>query len=390
MKISCLACGAACAAAWGCALAQDPQVELYGGIDAGVVRFTGISADRPDDSPPSGRTTTVSGLSQAGASGSYLGLRGAERLGPGLRVAFRAETGLCNLGLSQPDAGGDPYCSGGGFMQRAAWVQLESGVGVLRLGRQVTMLAEHSGDADAFDNSYLGQVGNLSLLGNNLAGLDMQRASQAVSWFSPERAGLQVLAQYALHAGQVAQPPDPDDLHDPSALILGLRYRDARWLLGLDWSRWQHGIGSTEDLWDRSYRFAMVYAALDLGGPRVFAQAQEGRADGFSGRQSAISLGLSLPVGRGSWMVSVGRFGTSLAPQPTRLDTSWARQVAIGYSHALSPATRLYASAARIVNDAPGPGLSGTALAVGAAGELFHGVPGRGSSGIGVGLSHSF
>ena len=390
MNITCLACGAACAAAWGCAQAHDAHVQLYGGIDAGIVHFTGINTEPPDDAASSGRTTTVTGLSQAGASGSYLGLRGGERLSPGLRVGFLAETGFCNLGLSQPDAGGDPYCSGGGFMQRAAWVQLASGAGTLRLGRQVTMLAEHSGEADAFGNSFLGQVGNISLLGNNLARLDMQRTDQTLSWFSAERAGLQLLAQYSRHAAALPVVPDPDDLHDPSALMLGVRWRDARWLLGFDWSRWQHGIGSTEDLWDRSYRLSMLYAALDLGGPRAYAQLQHGRADGFQGRELAFDVGLSLPAGHGTLMLSAGRFGTSLAAQPAQLGTSWARQFAIGYVLPLSPTTSLYASAAHIDNDAPAPGFPGTSLAVGAAGDLFHGVPGRASSGIGVGFSHTF
>lgn len=390
MKLCCLACGAACAAAWGCAQAQDAPIELYGAIDAGIVRFTGISPDHPDDAPPSGRSTSVLALSQAGATGSYLGLRGSERIRPGLRLGFRAETGFCNLGLSQPDAGGEPYCSGGGFFQRAAWMELESAAGTLRAGRQVTMLAEHSDEADAFGNSYLGQVGNISLLGNNLAELDMNRTSQTLSWFSPERGGLQLLAQYGIHAGQESDPPDTDDVHDPSALVLGVRYRNARWLVGVDWSRWQRGIGYTEDVWDRTYRLGMLYAAVDLGGPRLFGQYQQGRADGFSGRQRVASLGMTVPGGRGTWMFSVGRFGTSLAPQAQRLGTSWASQLAIGYTYPLSPSTQIYASAAHIANDAPTDGSPGTALAVGAAGRLFHGVPGHNSSGLGVGISHAF
>lgn len=396
--------GAACAASIAsiacspCAQAQtspsssEDSVQLYGAIDVGILHSTGIRPYNPDDdAPPSGQTLTINGLSQAGATGSYLGVRGTESLGGGLRLSFRAETGFCNVGLNEADAGGDPYCSAGGFMQRHAWIQLASdSFGSLRAGRQVTMLGYHTADGDAFGNSYLGQVGNIGVIGNNLAGLDMTRMSQGLSWTSPKMQGLQLQAQYSPHSAQSAVLSDPDDIHDPSALLLGVRYEQPRWLAGLDWGRWQRGIGPTEDLWDRTYRMLLAYASVDLGGPRLYGQWQHGSAQHFSGHQETLSLSLSLPLGRGTAMVSIGRFGTSMALQPTQLGMSYARQLAIGYAMPLSPRTTVYASASHIDNEAPGAGLSGTALAVDAAGNLFQGVPGRPSSGIGVGISHTF
>ncbi len=402
MKSWSLACTAACAAwchaTWcGAGHAHAEGLQIYGTLDAAVGHFTGIRAHAGGGQPgrpPSRATTTVNAMGPGGATGATLGLRGDEHLGGDTYLRFVAETGFCGVGLSQPDSGGDPWCGGGGFLQRQAWIGLDSPrIGAWRAGRQLTLLARHSAEADAFGNSYTGQVGNLSLIGNNLGGLGMKRLDQSVDWNAPTGTqGLELQAQYSAHAGMRAPYIDRDQPPDVGALLAGVAWRRGGWLLGIDWSRWQHAFGSHPDRPDRSYRLLMAYAVAPLGEGSLYGQLQQGTADGGTGRQRLFSVGLSWPAADpgGSWMLSAARHVDALSPTSVPLRASAATQYAIGYRHALSPATMVYASAAHIANDSAEAGRRGTDFAVGAAGELFHGVAGRPSTGIAVGLSHSF
>ncbi len=381
--------GGAAAACCGCAQAQDSTLQLYGSIDVSVARFSGVR-QHPYDPDVGPVPTAVTGMGAGGVTGSRLGVRGATRLTPGLRLDFLAETGFCGVGLNQLDAGGDPECSGGGFMQRAAWVGLEGRLGTLRGGRQATLLDEHSAQGDAFEGAFLGQVGNISLVGNNRAGLDMSRLSQALSWSTPDRGGFGLQAQFTPHARGTRSDADADDARDPQVWILGAHYRAAALTLGFDWSRWRHAYAGAGQTQGETYRLWQAYASLGLGALDLYAQAQQGSADGATGRQRMIDLGLGLPLGRGRLMASIGHHIDSMAPAPRRVDSSHATQVAVGYSHPLSARTLVYASAAHIVNEGATPTRLGTALAVGAAGDVVHGIVGRNSNGVSLGLSHSF
>ena len=379
--LACCTCGAA--------QAQDESLQLYGSIDVSVARFSGVRQHSLDpDAPPV--ATSMTGMGAGGVTGSRLGLRGSSRPAPGLKLDFKAETGFCGVGLNQLDSGGDPYCSGGGFMQREAWIGLSGQPGTLRMGRQVTLLNQHLGQGDAFDNAFLGQVGNLSLVGNNRMGVDMGRASQTLTWLAPEAGAFGLQAQYSPHTRGARAWNDPDDARDPAALMFGAQYRGGALQLGADWGRWQHArtiagpqLGDTYQLW-------MGYARVQIGALDLFVQGERGSADGANGDQRMLNLGLRLPLGRGKLMASVGRYADSMAPQPAHLDTSHATQYALGYSYPLSRRTLVYASAAHIENEGATPSRLGTDLAVGAAGDVVHGIVGRNSNGISLGLSHSF
>lgn len=381
---------AACSVCCACAQAQeDSTLQLYGSIDVSAARFSGVRQhSRDPDAPPV--ATSMTGMGAGGVTGSRLGLRGSGALLPGLKLDFKAETGFCGVGLNQLDSGGDPYCSGGGFMQRESWLGLSGRLGSLRAGRQVTLLNQHLGQGDAFDNAYLGQVGNLSLVGNNRMGTDMGRASQALSWIAPQAGPWSLQAQYSPHTRGARAWTDADDARDPSALMVAAQYRSGALLLGADWGRWQHAGAADGPALGDTYQLWAAHAGLSLGAVDVFVHGEQGSSDGANGDQRVLNLGLRLPLGSGKLMASVGRYSDSMAPRPTRLDRSRATQYALGYSHALSPRTVLYMSAAHIVNDDATPSRLGTDLAVGAAGDVVHGIIGHKSNGVALGLSHSF
>ena len=381
--------GAGAAACCGCAQAQDTSLQLYGSIDVGVARFSGVRQHSSDpDAPPV--ATSITGMGAGGVTGSRLGVRGSDQLMPGLKLDFKAETGFCGVGLNQLDSGGDPYCSGGGFMQRESWLGLSGSLGTLRMGRQVTLVNLHSGNGDAFDNAYLGQVGNLSLVGNNRMGVGMGRASQAVTWFAPEAGGFSAQAQYSPHTRGSGTWQDPDDARDPTALLFAAQYRGGALALGVDWGQWRRVRAIPEPSLGDTYRLWAAYASLNLGTLDLFVQGEQGSSDDANGDQRMINVGVRLPLGRGSLMASMGRYADSMAPRPTHLDASYATQYALGYSYQLSQRTIAYVSAAHIANEGATPTRLGTDLAVGAAGDVVHGIVGRNSNGVALGISHSF
>ncbi len=118
------------AAAQAQAPAQAPsQVQVYGTIDlaAGQIETQGPGA-------PNGPITTVKGVHSGSMQTSYIGFRGSEDLGGGLRARFvlesflRVDTGQNGRFDASPSGGADAYWS------REAYVALGGEAGELRLG----------------------------------------------------------------------------------------------------------------------------------------------------------------------------------------------------------------------------------------------------------------
>lgn len=102
--------------------AQAQQVTLYGLVDAAAVR----------EKEPGG--FWQSRLDGAGMSRSFIGFRGVEDLGGGLRVVFRLESYL------RPDTGQSGRYAGDGFFSREANVGFSGQFGTTVIGRVVSPL----------------------------------------------------------------------------------------------------------------------------------------------------------------------------------------------------------------------------------------------------------
>lgn len=120
--IRCALIGAALSLS-GAVMAQS-SVSLYGTADAGIGRM-GYGA--PNGSDADKKTQFTSG-SLVNNSTSYIGLRGVEDLGGGLRAGFNIES---NLGLDN----GNVLGAGGGHWGRLARVYLNGSWGTFQLGR---------------------------------------------------------------------------------------------------------------------------------------------------------------------------------------------------------------------------------------------------------------
>lgn len=368
-----------------------PSVQLYGAIDVGVTRYTGVQSS---DDPAVAVTNT--GLSSGIGAATAFGLRGTEPLGRGLSAIFTAETGFCGAGTNQSGiASGSPggaYCSSDGFMQRKAWVGLSGDFGTLKLGKQATAMALRQGDVDAFGDGYTGALGNISLVGNNQTQLALARLNQSISLETPNLSGLKLLAQYSFNSG--TGPASIATGSRPDALIFDVNYA-----VGPLW------IGATHAHYDSYpamqvpapkgdhpgvYRLNMLYATYDFGLLKLDAMLQHNTADGYSGDQNVWSVGALVPHGSGALMASVARHSNSMALEPATIGKSSAMQYAVGYRYALSKRTSLYTSFAMIKNGAASASAAGTAFTVASATGSFAGVVGQRSTGFAFGMTHTF
>ncbi len=368
-----------------------PSVQLYGTLDLGVTRYTGVQSS---DDPAVAVTNT--GLSSGIGAATAFGLRGTEPLGSGLSAIFTAETGFCGAGTNQSGIAsaspGAPYCSSDGFMQRKAWVGLSGGFGTLTFGKQVTAMALRQSNVDAFGDGYTGAMGNISLVGNNQTQLALARLNQSVVLETPNLNGLKLLAQYSFNSG--TGPAAISTGSRPDALIFDVNYA-----VGPLW------IGATHAHYDSFpamqvpapkgdhpgvYRLNMVYATYDFGLLKLDAMLQHNTADGYSGDQNVWSVGAVVPHGAGALMASVARHANSMTLEPAVIGKSTAMQYALGYRYALSKRTSLYTSFAVINNGAASANAAGTSFTVASATGSFAGVVGQRSTGFALGMTHTF
>jgi predicted porin len=361
----------------GAAMADGNSVTLYGKIDAGVTHFTGISNG-------AGGTTSSTGLSSGITGGNRIGVKGTEDLGGGLKVLFDAETGFCGTGLSQDQVvgsatNGAAFCTGGGFMQRQAYVGLTGDFGTVLAGRQYTAIYGAEATLDPFGSGYTGQAFNVSPLDQTY---HLYRADQDLAYVTPNLSGFTGTAAYVFSAGgTVANAATPGTSNVPRAFDLKGEYANGPIYAVLDYAEVTNKIANTTTgVNDGKVKLWLAGGTYDFGVAKLAAMYEQTKQDYSTGNQKMWMLGATVPVGAGSIMASyVNSKNTT-----NGLDNATAKQYAVGYTYSLSKQTSVYTSYAHISNDA------NTKFTVGTATDGFAGAAGQGSSGFALGMVHNF
>lgn len=339
-----LALMAIAAAAAASAQAQTSSVTLFGIVDASLrqVKNGGDS---------------VSSLASGGLNSSRLGVRGVEDLGGGLRAGFWLEHGF-NLDTgTQSDTGR--------FWNRRSTVSLIGGFGEIRLGRDFTPIYTGWSDFDAFGDNGVGAGGKFSdRVGSNADTLT--RSDNQVSYFLPALGG--VYGQLSVAAGEGAT----------GRKLLAGRVGYAAGPLNVSLALGRTEVTPTAG--SDEHEVIAVGGSYDLGVARVLASWRSNEFGG--GKVTVTSVGATVPMGQGSVRVSYTRAdGQGRTPAGTRIADNDADQFALGYVHALSKRSSLYATYARVANDGQAGYAVGTppALAAGAT-----------STGYEFGIRHAF
>ncbi len=370
----------------GAAFAQS-SVQLYGIIDLGVTHFTGLA---PAAGAPAGSTTSSTGLSSGVQSGSRIGVKGTEDLGGGLKAFFDAETGFCAAGTNQ-DIAGQTYCTGGGFMQRQAFVGLNGGFGTVTAGRQYTPAFNNEANMDPFGFGLTGDIANLSLV----AQYSLYRANQAVAYVTPNLGGFTGTAAYSFAPGTASTiaggnmastiAPFSSNINVSRSYALNGQYGNGPITAGLNYGRVTNVYGVVGGPNDGALKLWQAYGAYDFGVAKISGIYESATQDYFTGKNISWMLGATVPVGPGAILVSYENAkNTLVANGGTGTGAGTAKQYAIGYTYSLSKQTNLYTSYAHISNDL------GTHFAVGSSTDSFAGVAGQGSSGFAFGIRHQF
>lgn len=298
------------------ALAQS-SVNLYGVLDAYAGRVT--------NSVPDGKANVVG---SGGLQTSFIGVRGSEDLGGGLRAIFALESFL------QVDTGFSARFPNDLFWSRSAWVGLAgTGWGQLTLGRNTTpyFLATILFNP-LVDSFVIGPMITHTFRGNVQGDTGM---SNSLRWTSPSWGGVRADVLYSL-GEERSGPPDQDF---GKALDAAISYASGPLALvaayrSIDLSNNGNGREQTALQLGATWQFSFM---------KLFAQYQQVSED-FNASASnvdrdTIQLGVSVPAGPGTVLASYATMDIDDASPttPGKRDT-WT----IAYLWALSKRTELY------------------------------------------------
>jgi predicted porin len=307
----------ACAAAIACAAAAGVQAQttapvLYGLLDMGAGQFQ----------VPGGphRRVALNG----GMSPSFIGLRGSDDLGGGLRARFGLES---YVGLNAGVAGRTPADS---FWSRTAYVGLQGAFGSSLLGRLPTPLWTSTrlfnpfGDSTAFSPSVRQYFGG-PVVGDS-------RWNNSVLFTSPEPEngnGLTYSVQFNASGGQLGTGKN---------VGANFVYVSGPLAATVAWQRVANSPAALPAGFDHqsTYQFGASY---ELAAVKIYGQAGMVRTNAaVRDKTSLYQLGAVAPVGLG---FIIGSYGHSRAES---LGTSQIRRtVSVGYDYFLSKNTDIYA-----------------------------------------------
>ncbi|MBV2204918.1 MAG: porin [Pseudomonas sp.] len=350
------------------AFAQS-NVTIYGLVDMGVAyRSDNVAAG------VGSKTSIDSGI----ANGNRLGFRGTEDLGNGLKAGFVLEQGFY---VDQGTGRGD------GMVSRQSYLSLGGGFGTVLAGRVYTFQDQLRGTFDPFGNGTVGQIGNVYAA--------EVRLNNTVAYVSPNFSGFTVKAAYSTEMGDNQSGASGafmgsgsgttnealENYGDTTVFAISPMYQNGPLTLALNYHQAEAQDVAPVDKyeltnWD-------IGASYDFGVAKLAAM--------YGNREADDNVGTYMD--RDQWMVGVtvpvGAAGAVLASwtqaEDDKLGGAEARQWALGYTHALSKRTGLYAVYADIKNDAGNAGAKLNA----AVGDASNGGEGY-QEGFQVGLRHSF
>ncbi|MDO9004233.1 MAG: porin [Aquabacterium sp.] len=324
------------------AVAAHAQVTVYGNLDVSVGRKQVLGFDGNGDLTKVSSTNVDS----SDMAESYIGFKGQEDLGGGLKAIFKLES---ELGVDTGAAAGDT------FWNRNATVGLAGDFGAVNLGRFENLFKLESAQFNPFGSSAtfspsarLGlNKGTLGFLASSIVGGPVNFGStdgswsNGVSYVSPNLGGLTLSVQTSMKegakgdaanysggatavsanytAGPLALSAVVGEIRSASATPAATPIKDKAVLLGA------------------SYDFGVVKLFGQYGQDKLVAKATDG-----SVKPKFFQLGGAIPVSEaGSVLLSAGQTKVDIDTPAASIKT---RAISAGYNHNLSKRTSAYAA----------------------------------------------
>lgn len=349
------------------AFAQS-NVTIYGIVDAGY-SWRG-------DNVASG-VGNRSAIDSGQSAGSRLGFRGTEDLGNGLKAGFVLEQGIAvDTGTST---------QGGRTFGRQSFVTLGGNFGTVALGRQYSPHHLIGAATDPFGKGTVGEF-------NNVYKSEV-RLDNLAAYVSPNWGGFSFVIGYTQNALADESIENESSAGDARAWAFAPQYKNGPLAVAFNAHEVKlksNGINAALDgdkirVYDLfgSYDFGVVKLAGAYGVRRV--DSIDFSPDGVTGGEDSKQwmLGVTVPVGAaGSVRASYTRRTTEVAAGGSDAKSS---QWAIGYEHALSKRTSLYAAYSDINNNGAAE-RAGLIAEVGDAANTGKGY----QRGLSTGIRHTF
>jgi predicted porin len=309
-----LACAAFCAGAQ-----AQSSVTIFGlvNVDAGQYQLAGQPRVKAVDS---GRMST-----------SFIGFKGSEDLGGGLKAVFSLEHFL------RADVGAAGRFNGDAFWARSAYVGIGSDYGAVTLGRTSTPLFVSTlvfnaiGDSFGYSPSireYFGEAGPVAGTGGALLG--DSGWNNSISYSSPKVMGAILSLSGSLGegtAGAQGKNFGGNVIYYGGPLSASVAYQSVR----------NDSLAGWSPLIDNQKTFQLG-GAYDFGFVKPYVQYGQVKTEPVAGAEiktKIYGLGATVPIGAGKIMAQYG--------QSKRDGTSSKRQITtVGYDYPLSKKTDVY------------------------------------------------
>jgi predicted porin len=295
--------------ALGAAQAQS-SVTIYGSVDISYVKVTG-------------QTVTMSGGAEremvlgTASDNTYLGFKGQEDLGGGLKATFQLEHRL-NLANGRSSMAGD--------FEGAANVGLSGAFGQLRFGRVNELATETYRRIDPFDQNGVAGMLTTPLRGNAFDG----RLSYTARYDSPTFSGLNLGASYSVKNNTDALTAYPGAPNNGYA-VSGTYTNGPIYLV----ANYNKAVNTTDSYnWNIGGSYAFGPAKLSLG-------YEDTRLKGFAEfKYETWFAGVSYRCGKGIFNASYSHMDAKGLADPDMGGT--LKKYAVGYTHELSKRTSVY------------------------------------------------
>lgn len=303
-KLIALAVAGACFAPTVMAQTANP-VTLYGRI---FVTLESVEAD--GGATPLGNRTRVSD------NASYLGVRGTEDLGGGLKAFFQLETAWSPEGSAAT-----------GFATRNSGVGLQGGWGSVLLGRWDTPMKTSQTAVDPWGDLTLGDITGAALDQGNFS----RREGNSVQYWSPNWAGLTVRALYTANEGKTATL-------NPNTVGASVAYSKGALYLAYAYENHKDVAANTDEEGNA------IAASFTMGGLKLAGQYGVYSRDGQSDDDESYMLGLT-------WNFS-GKHAILASYQNAEQGDNDCDMYSVGYKYDWSKRTFFVASYTEVDNSA--------------------------------------
>ncbi|CAG4883185.1 Putative Outer membrane porin protein 32 [Georgfuchsia toluolica] len=357
-------------------LAQS-NATIYGVMDAS------LESVRANDATTAGASR--GGFGRVNSNSSYIGYKGTEDLGDGLKALFQFETGFsADTGVYTP-AGRDTFV---GLQGNAGTVKLGIFTGASRtIGTRLDLLPGRSGIGSS--DSIIGRAINKT--GGSATFFDT-RLSNAIGYTTPTYNGFTGVINYAAGENKTLDSATAATQLNGKAYELGASYVNGPWYVAYAYGKRDTGASQTSTAssiinW-KSNRIGAGYTFTE--GHKInfiWDQQKQDLIGNTNLDKDAWSLqGLYKVSPAGSLIAAYSKTGDASGNYRASNAGTGAKEITLAYLHALSKRTMLKAVWSKISND------NNVAYDFGANGAAVGGSFGNGAdpTGLALGVRHAF